>query len=128
MLEGVRAVVVTVKMALVVELAVASTTGLLLILSVIVGSAGKTDNVNVAGPLNPVLPLPLPERLIVVVKFAATPGVMFVDAGTAFIGPKSFTAARLDAGTENRAMRRAKRITDFGVPGRVWVTLFIFGG
>ena len=114
-------------MALVTELTVANTTGLLLILSVIVGSAGKTDNVNVAGPLNPVLPLPFPERFIVVVKFVAMPGVIFVLAGLAVIGPKSFTAAELVAGTENR-IKRAKERTGSGLLSGVWITFFIFRG
>jgi len=115
-------------MALVTELAVASTTGLLLILSVIVGSAGKTDNVNVAGPLNPVLPLPFPERFIVVVKFVAMPGVIFVLAGLAVIGPKSFTAAELVVDMENRLIKRAKERTGSGLLSGVWITFFIFRG
>jgi len=115
-------------MALVTELTVANTTGLLLILSVIVGSAGKTDNVNVAGPLNPVLPLPFPERFIVVVKFVEMPGVIFVLAGLAVIGPKSFTAAELVVGMENGLIKRAKERTGNRLLRGVWITFFIFGG
>jgi hypothetical protein len=49
--DGVLAVVVTVRTALVEELTPARITGLLEMLSVIVGSAGDTDSVKVTGPL-----------------------------------------------------------------------------
>jgi hypothetical protein len=106
--DGVLVVVEKVSEAVAVELALARVTGLGLMPRVMEGSDGESDMVKVAGPLKPVLPLPLPDSVIVVVMFVRVFATIFVLAGLAASEPKTFTAAEAKWGTAITAAKTAR--------------------